>query len=650
MISMIYREKFNYFFTAILCTSIALSAFSFQEKIGGIINKYGRVTGIGADWVIVNNPVQFSQFGIGDTVLVIQMKGVQAMIQQSGFFGDPQNMDGSPGKHEFLIIKSINTETRKITFRNLIINSFDISGDVQIIKTPSFLSAIVNTTLTCPPWDSVTRTGGVLSLMVSRSLQLNADIDVSGKGFLGGGVVSGQGFCVNSNPSRFDKFSFRMDSTNSGFKGESIVTKAWVDLVTQLPVFPGYSKGKGAIFTGGGGANGNSAGGGGGANYGIGGKGGRENNVCLPLYIPADGGIGGKRVAYTPLDGGIFLGGGGGSSSGVTGDASPGGNGGGIVILIADTIIGNNRTIRADGSSALSASGNAGSGGGGGGGSIAVSLSSFSTSILTVSARGGNGGNNTGTFGEGGGGGGGLIFTRNIPIPANVTRIVMGGAPGVRIGGSTATAGSAGTTLSTFTTILNGFLYNTIYSSHSGNQVDSVYSNEIPAPITGTAPLDGSGSYTFKWQRRNEGSLTYSDLVSANTSNYTFTSIETGTFYIRRIITDNISLLTDTSRSVKIVVMLATGIGEVKQNKQLHIYPNPAAETVNISFEDPCSGKVDITILNFAGQGVATFFSEKEEGIFSFRVPLRDLPHGIYYIRVIINGRLLRGGKIVKSE
>ena len=58
---------------------------------------------------------------------------------------------------------------------------------VQMVRVPYYNNVTVKTTLTSQPWDdpSNPNTGGVVAFIVGRSLKLNADIDVSGKGFKG---------------------------------------------------------------------------------------------------------------------------------------------------------------------------------------------------------------------------------------------------------------------------------------------------------------------------------------------------------------------------------------------------------------------------------------------------------------------------------
>ncbi len=536
-----------------------LSPLMSQTSVSGVINKYGRVSALGTDYVIIEDRSQFEQFAKDDTVLLIQMKGVRITTIDDNSYGSLQSAYGNPGEHEFLIIQAVESGTKKIVFRNNIINSFSVDGALQIVRIPSYNSAVVNNAdLTCMKWDSIGKIGGVLSMIVGRSLSLNRNIDVTGMGFSGGAISEGTGLCTGSDLTNLDKYAFSSGFTNSGIKGESPVIRGWLALSDFPPILPGYAKGKGANLTGGGGGNGRFSGGGGGSNYGAGGKGGLENSDCFPLYVRADGGRGGIQLKLTPLDPGFFLGGGGGSSSYLLGSApSPGGNGGGIIIIISESIEGNGKSIISNGTSASQASSSAGSGGGGGGGSVTIYLQSFLPSVLSISANGGKGGNNSGTFGEGGGGGGGLINVSNIPILSNVSRTVSGGAAGSRTGGSTGGAGSVGEIRTLFVPVLNGFLFNSIRSSVTGNQIDSICSNVIPKEITGTMPVGGSGSYTYLWQKSYNLSGPVSNIPSSNTINYLPEATENDTVWFRRIVKDNGTSLTDTSKWVNILVQPA---------------------------------------------------------------------------------------------
>ena len=134
-------------------------------------------------------------------------------------------------------------------------------------------------------------------MIVGGTLTVEADIKVSGKGFTGGVPFTGDGFCLNTNLALYDKYAYPSNYTNSGFKGESHVSRVYISSTVIPQVYPDFANGKGANFTGGGGGNGRYSGGGGGAGIGAGGKGGRENGLCGP---PGDGGLGGKQILNTP--------------------------------------------------------------------------------------------------------------------------------------------------------------------------------------------------------------------------------------------------------------------------------------------------------------------------------------------------------------
>jgi gliding motility-associated-like protein len=552
----------------LILAGLSVSVYSQDRQIGGVINIYRQVTAIGpaADNVILNN---VDSIAPGDTVLLIQMKGAIIYEMETSSYGSYRESFGVPGSSEFLIVYSVNPGTKSVAFTNDIFKSYDVTGSVQLVKVASYNSVTVSADLTCLRWDSLRKTGGVLAMIVDRNITMNANIDVTGKGFAGGAVSVGQGICLESNSSLYDKFSYPGSYTNSGYKGESQAIRVYKNDSDIPSNFPGYAKGKGNNFTGGGGGNGRFSGGGGGSSYGVGGKGGREIASCVPF--PGDGGIGGRQVKFTDLDGGIFLGGGGGSSTYENGSIpSSGSPGGGIVIILCDTLKGKGKIIKADGCSpVITSSQNAGAGGGGGGGSIALFQQSFSdqsaTSALNISANGGNGGNSNESFGEGGGGGGGLIMTNSISIPVNVISTVSGGAGGTRTGGSTiGTAGLSGESRTSFIPVLTGFLFNSIRSSVTSDEVDTVCSNMNPPKIIGTRPVGGTPPYTYLWEKSYD-QINWTTLVNdvADPANYTPVTKETSNVYFKRTVTDSSipSPLADYSKPVLFVVQ-----PEIKNN------------------------------------------------------------------------------------
>src|ERR1700754_825749 len=135
--------------------------------------------------------------------------------------------------------------------------------------------------LTCKPWDG--RIGGVM-ILIADSLTLNADIDVSGKGFRGG-------IAQDVPDVTLFQVTDYISTTNPSYcarRGEGI---AGFGIEPQ-------TSGRGAAANGGGGGNNHNAGGGGGSNAGCGGNGGwaYNGNNRYSGDKPAAQGIGGRPL------------------------------------------------------------------------------------------------------------------------------------------------------------------------------------------------------------------------------------------------------------------------------------------------------------------------------------------------------------------
>jgi gliding motility-associated-like protein len=556
---------------SLLILFVSNAAVFSQKKLSGNLNqpKAHVVTITGSDRIIVDDVTGFSA---PDTILLIQMQGV-GILTGAADYGNIQNFLGQPGMHEFLIIQSVNTLTHEIIFRNDLLKTYDTRGNIQIVRVPYYNSAIVTGKLFCDAWSNVTHKGGVLALIVGRSLKLNADIDVSNSGFTGGKDTIGIGRCALLAPVTTGK-SYPQNFYNAGYKGEGIA----IHNDAGVLLAPLNVKGSGPDFTGGGGGDGRFSGGGGGSNSGAGGVGGYEDNSCSG---PQEGGLGGIKaesaIEFPSLIDRIYLGGGGGASTSLSGLSQPGGNGGGIIIIVTDSIIGNTGRIISNGGTAGTAVVNGGSGGGGAGGSIAISLNSYGSAPLTLSVNGGNGGDNPGFFGEGGGGGGGLVFVKISPS-GNVQISKDGGLQGNFLNPPTnpGLPGDPGVIKTGFKSILNGFLFNSIRSSVTGNQVDSICSNVIPPKITGTIPVGGTGPYTYLWEK-SYNQVTWVPLTNdPDPTNYTPTLDETATVWYRRTITDNSPTpLVDISKPVKMIVQPAITANNIGKDTTICHGQNP---------------------------------------------------------------------------
>ncbi len=421
------------------------SSLTTGTNIGGVINTYTPVLALNPceNKITVEDA---STFNVGDTALLIQMKGAVIDSTNTAAFGTITNY-GNAGNYEINYVKS--KAGNVIELKNTITRSYTIpDGKVQLVRIPFYQNANITSTLTCLPWDG--NKGGVLVLNVQDTINLNANIDVSDKGFKGGIGFNSENATLNCFQNNFHYP--QVSNSLAGQKGESIATLS-----------QNINYGKGSSANGGGGGLGHNSGGGGGANGGAGGLGGYSLDNCGGA--PFDNrGIGGRSMTYSTAINKIFPGGGGGAGQADNpGNIPPdGGNGGGIIILLADKLKTNSNKILANGNNARACTIPAspdchdGMGGGAAAGSVLLSVNQFMDNI-TVENKGGKGADMIGSvplggkIGGGGGGSGGLLFIKNASLPGSVTNINTGGVNGVltQDGNSSggATAGQPGTAL-----------------------------------------------------------------------------------------------------------------------------------------------------------------------------------------------------------
>ncbi len=547
-------RKQTYAFLITLCFVGLTLPGRTQTSISGTVNTYIDVVSVdAADQITVSDA---SQFIIGDTVLIIQMKGIEINVPTTAAaYGSLQNKFSS-GKYEFLIISNISGN--QIVFSADLAFSYDINGMVQLVRVPGYDNAVVSGELTCDPWDQASGYGGVIALIVGNTLSLNADINASEAGFRGAAISTGDGICA-WNDVAYEYAFFNAASDSAGFKGEGATSYSSPG---TLPLSVAYAKGRGANFNGGGGGNAVMAGGGGGGNIGTGGLGGVEADSCLPPKNT--GGLGGKSIdggTNWDIESRIYLGGGGGTGTQFGPyTATPGGHGGGIVIIIADTVVGNNYSIKANGQNVLGIA-NASGGGGGAGGTVLLNVTGYKTN-LNVEAEGGKGGDtNDGAgycTGAGGGGGGGLLWHANPTLPANVVATLNGGVLGdagpvcVLNNG---TSGGDGRTEANLVVPLTGFLFNAIYSSVTSVRTDTICEGDIAPPLRGTYPKGGTPPYDFEWDSSTDKVVWTWEAQGPTYQNYAPSASLVDTTYYRRTVYDNsIPQIVDVSKVITIIV------------------------------------------------------------------------------------------------
>ena len=485
-----------------------------------VLNKYAAVQSRGTcdNSFVVDTATGFN---VGDTVLMIQMKGAVIDTTNTASFGTLQNVQGA-GNYELNVISAKTGNTLNLKYK--LQHTYNIpDGLVQFVRIPRYQKYTVSQLHTCLPWTGTK--GGVFAVQTVDSLILNNNIDVSGKGFAGAQnvLITHNNFILHQ-----QGYHYPVDLYNNAPKGEGAAV---------IPANISY--GRGPLYNGGGGGNSTNSGGGGGGNGGSGGQGGNEYQFTNPSYTI--GGIGGRAIAYTTANNRLFLGGGGGAGHANDSNPAYGGNGGGLVFILSGKLAGNSDSILANGANGLDCT--AGNGGcidgfGGGGAGGTVYINSGTVSALVIKAKGGNGANVNASgqntyYGPGGGGGGGTLLLSSAAFTSSITSTMTGGANGVCTvtNGSSAwgaQSGNPGTTLTGFS-----FAYPTDtfrVNNIAVNFTDSVVSCVIRKLIN-TTTTTTSGAASYSWDAGVAGTSTQ--------RSPTFTFPGNGTYPVKLIVVDS---------------------------------------------------------------------------------------------------------------
>ena len=417
------------------------------QSIGGVINTYYQVIEVlpAKSCVRVSNPSGLAQY---DNTMLVQMKGAAVSTTNNASYGSVTALNNA-GNYEMGVICGIIGDS--VFFEQTLLNAYDVSGKVQLVRVPMYASATVVSPLVAGPWNNTSGTGGVLALIAINTLTLNAAVSADTMGFKGGAVKILSGTCGSLFV--FSNYAYNPAvSTGGGYKGEGIAD-----------VTAANSGGRGPMANGGGGGGDHNNGAAGGGNLAAGGTGGDNNSTtgCNNKFP----GLGGLALSNTGNK--IYAGGGGGHGhSNNTVTPWGGGNGGGIVYIQADVLTGNNFTISAAGGDGSATIGDGGSGGGAGG-TIMMEVGSYSGNV-NIAVNGGKGGDVDNlaspnrSMGPGGGGSGGVIyFTGTLPA---VTTSANSGAAGVSYntspagmgGNNGAAAGTNGTVAAGYTVSRSG--------------------------------------------------------------------------------------------------------------------------------------------------------------------------------------------------
>ncbi|WP_276502572.1 T9SS type A sorting domain-containing protein [Terrimonas pollutisoli] len=616
------KQKLTGFALLLLFGLINSTLYSQNTSISGVVNSYFSVTEIvpSKACVRVTNP---SGLNYNDKVMLIQMKGASINTNaNSSSFGDTTSLNNA-GNYEIGKVCTVIGDSVFLIY--MLLNQYTISGKVQLVKIPQYVSATVVDTLKAAPWDNATGIGGVLAVSVAEDLVLNEPISADSAGFKGGEFLLSSGDCSDFSPANDYAYNANDLSPQDGaFKGEGVATVA-----------ASISGGRGAPASGGGGGNNHNNSGGGGANLSAGGIGG-GNSSSAGCEISMPGRAGKALGNYSGTK--VFLGGGGGAGHTNNGfsNSRGGGHGGGIIFIEAKNLVGNSKKISADGQTGGPSRGD-GAGGGGAAGTLLMDVTNYVGSV-TIEANGGNGGAsddgviNGRCYGGGGGGSGGAIyFSGSGPASGVTTTAGNGGVESRRsatcvtaVPGVAGTVGQISTSYAYFSSTVLISNYCTLLlpveivyfkTRYINNQVQlswQVAQPDIVETYIIERSTDGYNWIAINQQRAIETISTYKDLDL---------SPKTGVNYYRLKIIEHSGAIT-----YSVIQKVYTDLPANRVN----VYPNPAKNKLYITGD--VSTVHNIWLLDVSGK--LLWQKNITPSPVSLEVDLPVLPAGIYLLKI----------------
>ncbi|MBS1607686.1 MAG: hypothetical protein JSS70_02690, partial [Bacteroidetes bacterium] len=147
-----------------------------STNISGVINTYHSIIEIipAKSCIRVSSTAGLS---VSESVMIIQMKGATVSTNNNSTFGDTTSLNDA-GNYEINSICAIRGDSVFLFFS--ILNTYTLTGKVQLVGIPTYYSAVVTGTLSAQPWNNASGTGGVLALNVDETLTLNSPVSADG--------------------------------------------------------------------------------------------------------------------------------------------------------------------------------------------------------------------------------------------------------------------------------------------------------------------------------------------------------------------------------------------------------------------------------------------------------------------------------------
>ena len=159
-------EKYIFLYFLLSILFLINSSFCFALGIGngkdgspsisGVVNTYSYLINDLKKCDYQLQVADATNFFADDLILIIQMQGAKIDGTNAPSYGTIMDYSNT-GNYEFAKVKSVSGNT--ITLQYSLLRSYQIEGNVQIVKVPQYKKPIINGILTCPSWNG--KTGGV---------------------------------------------------------------------------------------------------------------------------------------------------------------------------------------------------------------------------------------------------------------------------------------------------------------------------------------------------------------------------------------------------------------------------------------------------------------------------------------------------------
>lgn len=157
-----------------------------------------------------------------------------------------------------------------------------------------------------------------------------------------------------------------------------------------------------------------------------------------------------------------------------------------------------------------------------------------------------------------------------------------------------------------------------------------------PISLVATVEPSNATNQNIDWSISNAGT-TGAYITGTNTLNTT----NSGTLIVTATIIDGTGTGTNYTKNFNIIVNSGVGITEITQDDtNIKIYPNPASN----SFFIDCENISTIKLYDILGKEI---LSQKAKG--KTEINIEHLPKGIYSVRVLLGGKIIKNSKIVKQ-